>query len=221
MVEIDIDAGCAETDLCAKFDVRCGFVSEVNPTVTDVVLVLHRADHSASAFVFIPLVNDRSVLDEVEVLRLVLGIGIMIDDGSQMAVECGRDAGHIAFVAEVLQFASFLMLEVLLGFCEPGGRGYAGRVAVVPRVIRILLYPSVVRGCVEAFGIHSQISQHDALEAAQVAAHRLADVNEALRVRHMRFRPFDDGVGIVLEHLLSVVIVEHDGCAEICALIVG
>ena len=144
LVEIDIDACCAETYLCAKFDMRGGLVAKVNPTVADVVLVLHRSDHSAFVLVFIPLVNDRSVLNEVEVLRLILGIGIMIDDGSEVTVEGGRDASHVAIVAEVLQFASFLMLEVLLGFGQPSGRGYAGRVAIVPCMISILGNPIVM-----------------------------------------------------------------------------
>ena len=46
-------------------------------------------------------------------------------------------------------------------------------------------------------------------------------MNDAVRVGQISLRPSDDGVCIVLEHLVSVVIVEHDGSSEVCSLIVG
>ena len=44
---------------------------------------------------------------------------------------------------------------------------------------------------------------------------------DAFGVGHICFGPFDNGIGIVLEHLFSVVVVEHDSSTKIGTLVIS
>ena len=67
----------------------------------------------------IAFVGDSSVTDVVEVFCLVLCIGVVIIDDTEVAIEGCRDASHVTFVAKVLVAVSFFVPEVLFRFCKP------------------------------------------------------------------------------------------------------
>ena len=119
LVEINIDGCCVEGEVESQVDVRCGFVAKVNTTITDVVAAPHLSGHSAIILVGIAFVGDRSVTDVVEVFCLVLCIGVVIIDDTEVAIEGCRDASHVTFVAKVFVAVSFFVPEVLFRFCKP------------------------------------------------------------------------------------------------------
>ena len=211
VVQKDIYARACDRDVGSKFNMRGWLAAEVNSSITNVESVFHWSNLSSIIFIAVSFISHGSIPNIVEVLCLVLFVGIMGIDCAKMAIECRRNAGHVSIMTEVLVFVSFFVFEVLFRFREPSRRGYAGRVPVVPGMIGILGHPSIMRRGVEAFRIHPQITQHNALETRKVALNRLADMNDAIRVGKILFRPADDGICVVLEYLLSVVVVEHDG----------